>query len=104
MTVAHMLQEFREVLSRLYGPRLRDVLLFGSYARGDFDSESDVDVLVVLDELANYGAEVDRTGPAVSELSLKYGVSISRVFVSEHSWGNKRTAFLDQVRSEAVTA
>jgi predicted nucleotidyltransferase len=31
------------------GDRLRDVILFGSYARGDFQEWSDVDVIVLAD-------------------------------------------------------
>lgn len=31
------------------GDRLDKVILFGSYARGDFDSESDVDIFVLAD-------------------------------------------------------
>ncbi|MCL2049803.1 MAG: nucleotidyltransferase domain-containing protein [Defluviitaleaceae bacterium] len=31
------------------GERLSKVILFGSYARGDFDSESDVDIFVLAD-------------------------------------------------------
>jgi hypothetical protein len=37
-------------LRELYGERLKHVILFGSRARGDADPESDIDLLVVLDE------------------------------------------------------
>ena len=33
----------------ILGDRLYKVILFGSYARGDFDSESDVDIFVLAD-------------------------------------------------------
>jgi hypothetical protein len=45
---------------------------------------------------------VDRTGGVISEVSLRYGVSVSRVFVSEDAWSQGRTLFLEQVREEAV--
>ena len=32
--------------SNIYGNRLSDVYLYGSYALGDYDNESDVDILV----------------------------------------------------------
>lgn len=43
-------QEVKQVLTELYGDRLDRVILYGSYARGDFHAESDVDYLVVLRE------------------------------------------------------
>jgi type I restriction enzyme S subunit len=92
----------REGLHRLYGDRLRGILLYGSFARGEAGGDSDVDVLVVLDGIEGYAAEVDRTGELVSRLSLKYGVSISRAFVEERDWIEKRTPFLDNMRVEAV--
>lgn len=44
-------RDFQARLIRLFGPRLADLRLFGSYARGDFGPESDVDILVVVREL-----------------------------------------------------
>lgn len=38
-------------LKRLFGDRLRRVVLFGSWARGDAHPESDIDLLVVLDKV-----------------------------------------------------
>lgn len=45
------LGEARERLAGLLGPRLRELRLFGSYARADFDDESDVDLLVLCERL-----------------------------------------------------
>jgi hypothetical protein len=61
-------------------------------------------VLVVLDQVDRYGAEVERTGPMVSDLSLKYGVTVSRTFVSEREWLNGESPFLTNVREEAIPA
>jgi predicted nucleotidyltransferase len=45
------LGRFRRAVAARFGPRLREVVLFGSWARGDAHEESDVDVLVVVDDL-----------------------------------------------------
>jgi uncharacterized protein len=50
-TVWATLRQIKEDLSSLFGPRLRAVVLFGSYARNQFDDESDVDVLVLIEDL-----------------------------------------------------
>jgi uncharacterized protein len=31
------------------GEKLEKVILFGSYARGDYDEESDIDIMVIAD-------------------------------------------------------
>lgn len=49
--VSAALARFREALARRFGSRLREVVLFGSHARGEAHEESDVDVLVVVDDL-----------------------------------------------------
>ena len=46
--VARALTEFRDRLARRFGTDLLDVRLFGSFARGEADEESDVDVFVLL--------------------------------------------------------
>jgi len=96
--------ELKAGLSQLYRDQLKGVYLYGSYARGEQDAESDVDVLIVLQQVDQYGAEVDRTGRLVSTLSLKHGVSISRVLVSERDWLNQVTPFLENAREEAILA
>lgn len=99
-----LLGEIKQGLQDLYGRRLRGVYLFGSFVRGEEDPESDVDILIVLDHCDLYGREIDHSGPLIAELSLKYGVSISRVFVSEEEWRQDRTRFLVNVRQEAIPA
>ena len=81
---------------------MRGLYLYGSFARGDGDAESDVDVIIILDRIDGYGAEVARTSTLNSALSLESGISISRVFVSEQDWTDRYTPFLANVRGEAI--
>src|SRR5947208_2293994 len=46
-----LVEEFRERVRELLGPRLRDLRLFGSKVRGDDHDESDVDFLVLVQDL-----------------------------------------------------
>ena len=49
--VVRALGRLRAALQARFGGRLRELVLYGSYARGQAHDESDVDVLVVVDGL-----------------------------------------------------
>jgi uncharacterized protein len=102
--VRTILAEFRQGLESLYGDRLRGLYLFGSYARGEAGPESDLDVLIVLNEVSDYPGEVDRTGSLASELSLRHGLSLSRVFLSRDAWAQRADFFVKNVREEGIAA
>lgn len=94
----------RNHLAAIYGERLRNVYLFGSFARNEAVEESDIDLLIVLDTVENYIQEVERTSAIISQLSLACGRSITCVFASEDQWKNSETMFFQNVREEAIPA
>ncbi|MEW5868751.1 MAG: nucleotidyltransferase domain-containing protein [Chloroflexota bacterium] len=102
--ILNLLNELRFGLAAIYARRLKGVYLYGSYARGEQGPDSDIDVLIVLDHIEQYGSEIERTSALVSELSLQYNCSISRVFVNQESWQQADTPLLRNARAEAVQA
>jgi uncharacterized protein len=103
-TVEETLSALKRELVPLYGERLKGLYLFGSCARGDARPDSDLDLLVVLDNIPSYGAEIDRIIEIVAGTSVDSGISISPVFVSEDAWRSGSTPFLKNVREEAIAA
>ncbi|HZD40349.1 MAG TPA: nucleotidyltransferase domain-containing protein [Terriglobales bacterium] len=103
-SIRQLLLELKSELGSIYREQLKGVYLFGSYARGEADPESDLDVLVVLQAFDRYAQEVDRTGALAADLSLKHGVSISLVFMREQEWLRGDNPFLVNVREEAIPA
>jgi predicted nucleotidyltransferase len=103
-TIKALLSELKSGLVQIYAERLQGLYLFGSYAKGQQQPDSDLDVLIILDRLDSFGAEIDRTGPLVSAISLNYALSVSRVFFSETDWARSDSPFLDNLREEPTAA
>jgi predicted nucleotidyltransferase len=73
----------RQVRERL-GPRVREVVLFGSRARGDARDDSDYDVVVVVDR---HSPEVRETLLAIEvDLLDRYGSLVACLLRDERQW------------------
>ncbi|QKZ15332.1 nucleotidyltransferase domain-containing protein [Spirosoma sp. KUDC1026] len=95
--------EFKEGLQAIYGSQLTSLILFGSYARGDFQPESDVDFAIVLkDPATRPSAEIFRLAPLSAELSLKYGLLISVLPVSEQKLNTSGQGVYEAIRNEGI--
>ena len=47
--IKEIVERFTAEAKRIYGTSLRNVILYGSCARGDFQHDSDIDIMVLLD-------------------------------------------------------
>lgn len=93
----------KEQLQLLYGDRLAKVILYGSYARGDFHEESDIDFLVVLkDEEINTGFELRFMNQPIFKISLENDVIISNHPTTLKRLENSQFLFYQNVRKEGI--
>ena len=75
-----------------YGEQVQRAMLFGSKARGDATSDSDIDVLlIVADETWKLRDEICNISAAVS---LKYDVLLDARVIGEARWG-----YMSQIRA-----
>ncbi len=85
-----LLHDAQAALLDLYGPWLDQLILFGSRARGDHRPDSDVDVLVVLDDQwdgldpAKRRALRERHAEISFDLLLKHEMLLSFIVVDRH--------------------
>ncbi len=102
MRIRAILKEFREELENLYEKRLKSIILYGSWARGDATEDSDIDMLIVLEGKVIPGKEIDRMIDVITEINLKHGVLISIYPVSEENYSTSNSPLLINVRREGV--
>lgn len=97
-----ILSEVKKELKKLYDDNLVDIVLYGSYARGDYNENSDIDLLVVLKNIKSIGNEIDKIVDAIYDINLKYNTLISVVPVSYEDYKNINSPLLLNVRQEGV--
>lgn len=97
-----VLQRLKHLLSQRV--KVHQVILFGSRARGDADPESDMDVLVILDQT------VDRfTRNIVSECSWRAGfdagIVVTVILFTRDAWENgpeRYSPLAESVRADGI--
>jgi uncharacterized protein len=104
MEKSSLLKTIRSALERVYGRRLRGILLYGSEARGEARADSDIDLLVLLDRVSEYSDEVRRCLDALYPLSLEMERSISPKPVDARQYESLDCPLYRQVRREGIPA
>ncbi len=104
LRIRKLMKELKEGLARIYGDELKAVYLYGSYARGDYRQGSDVDVMILLKDYKNYWKELFRSSDYVSDISLKYDLTVSCLIMKEIQWKQSDMPVLRNIRKEGVPA
>ena len=96
--------KLKTLLSQKLGNSLKNVLLYGSKARGDYDNDSDIDILVVADGV-DYEMK-DTIRDVVLDIQLEYSVPISAHIRSldyfNTQQNNRLNLFIHNVEREGI--
>ena len=92
---------------QLFSDRLHSIILYGSYARNDFDSESDIDIMLLLNIRAEkINSYCDEIAKLSSRLSLESEdcVTVSIVMQDTETFEKYRSVlpFFKSVSKEGV--
>ena len=100
-----VIESFAEEVKRIYGEKLQSVILYGSCARGTFQDDSDIDVLLLLDVPKEHLAEERRKIFAISDrLDLEYDVVLAPVLQSKDVYENYLpvSAFYQEIQKSGI--
>ena len=80
-TLDVLLEETRNELTTLFGSKLLNVVLYGSYARGDNTPESDIDIMIIFDSKQDLDYSTQKSiRKYASRIGLAMDVVISIAF------------------------
>lgn len=102
MIIKPILSQLSAYLKATYKTNLKEVILFGSEARGNATLESDIDVLIVLEKPFNYYQEVHKIGEFISNICLEYNRLVSCCFTTEEEFRNEDNAFYRNIKKEGI--
>jgi predicted nucleotidyltransferase len=71
-SLRYALAAYARRLRAVFGDRVTELRLFGSFARGEANEDSDVDVLVLIDDLTDLeiGVAAGEVAPVITETGL----------------------------------
>lgn len=83
-TMENLLQQYVNEIQKIYGSHLKRVILYGSYARGDFRKDSDVDIMILLD-ISDIEAKAyfDRLVDITFDFNMEHDLDIKPIAKSE---------------------
>lgn len=92
--IKHILPRIRKLLESIYGNRLVNVILYGSFARNEATKKSDIDIAVVLKGPVDKSKEIDRIYDKLYDLMLETGELISVFPLSEEENENSNWPYI----------
>jgi len=85
--ILQILWDVRKKAEELTGKNLVKIILYGSYARNSQDNHSDMDIMILVDDVEeNIKKYENEFSDTIFELSLKYDILLSIIFKSHNQF------------------
>ncbi|MBI5232894.1 MAG: nucleotidyltransferase domain-containing protein [Deltaproteobacteria bacterium] len=100
--IKNLLPKIRTALEHIYGHRLMDVILYGSFAKDTPTQDSDIDIAVILEGKLDRVKEIIKIGEVIYNLMLESGEMISVYPISEDEIKNPVWPLYLHIKEEGV--
>lgn len=103
--VRNIVYQFSQQMKSLFGSHLVQVILYGSYARGDYRDNSDVDVMILVDLPEDKIKKIENDVYDIAfEIEMDTGIDISPVIKSnaQYEYWADVLPYYRNVREEGV--
>lgn len=100
--VKRLVDQVKTHLYEQYGEGIKRVILYGSHARGEATEDSDVDVLVLVDQSLNPSEVEENLSDLLYDILLEEQELVSVVAVREERSENYNSPFMLNVKREGM--
>lgn len=104
--IQKILNDFLEEVKIILGNRLKKIMLYGSYARGDYNKGSDIDIMILTDltdkEISEYSNKI---WEKCADIEIDKGIVISPLIRNEEkfeSWIDVKPFYMNIVNEGVV--
>jgi len=97
-----IIMQFKTDLQKMYGERFVNLILFGSYAKGKQHNESDVDLLLILNNMSSTSFEVNYTNELKTNYLLDYEIYFSIIPTTPHNFENTANPLYYNIKKEGI--
>jgi predicted nucleotidyltransferase len=97
-----LINQIKAHLLKIYGGKIKKVIMYGSYVRDEATKDSDIDVLVVVDQSLNPFEVRESLSDLLFDILLEEGELVSVIAVPEHFFESYNSPFNLNVKKEGV--
>jgi len=100
--IEEILKKAKLILQKIYGKRLKGIILYGSYARGDAVEGSDIDLIVLLENMKNPLDELEMCSKEIHQLDFVYDMVISIIPFDLKQYNSRKLPIILNARKEGI--
>ena len=101
--VRGLLRGIKKYIVDIYGNKIKKMIIYGSYASGDTIKNSDIDLLVVIDESLE-SLEIENVlNEYLFQILLRDGELVSIMAIPENLFNTYNSPFLLNVKEEGIS-